>query len=172
MGHQPVSPPSRITGFQPVNNKKAPMTRPILIILILQTSGCTTYTTAQLHLTDQARKGIAIWSARESTRDAEIRETYAARRQSLDAAFDADVRAHAGQLDPAWVIESRRAYAAGLTLLGQSESNALATNDAARRDAAATDEALAKLAWLLQIQSDAESVFPNVLNFSAKGGPR
>jgi len=150
------------------------MTRPFLFILILQTTGCTPYTTAQLHLTDQARKGLAIWTARESTRDAETRTTFAAKRQALDAAFDADVRAHAAQLEPAWVIESRRAYAAGLTLLNQSESSALANNESARRDAAATDEALAKLAWLLQLQSDAASIFPfpNLLNSPAKGGPR
>jgi hypothetical protein len=139
----------------------------ILILLSVCTTGCTAYTTAQLHLTDQARKGVAIWSSRESARDAEIHQAYAARRQALDA----DVRAR-NHLDPAWVIESRRAYAAGLTLLNQSEANALATNESARRDAAATDEALAKLAWLLQIQSDAGSLFPNLLNSSAKGGPR
>lgn len=143
-----------------------------LILLTILTPGCTTYTTAQLRLTDQARKGIAIWAAREFTRDAEIHETYAAKRRSLDSAFDADVRAHSDQFDPAWVIESRRAYAAGLTLLNQSETSALATSEAARRDAAATEEALAKLAWLLRIQSDAGSIFSNLLNSSAKGGPR
>jgi hypothetical protein len=143
----------------------------LLVLCLLPLSGCTAYTTAQLHLTDQARKGVAVWTARESARDAETRAGYAAKRQALDAAFDADVRAR-NHLDPAWVIESRRAYAAGLTLLNQSEATALANNESARRDAAATEEALAKLAWLLQIQSDAGSLFPNLLNSSAKGGPR
>ena len=147
------------------------MTRPFLFILILQTTGCTPYTTAQLHLTDQARKGLAIWTARESTRDAETRTTFAAKRQALDAAFDADVRAHAAQLEPAWVIESRRAYAVALSQLDQSEYAELANNEEARRDAAATDDALARLAWLLQIQSDAESSMPNVFT-TPKGGTK
>jgi hypothetical protein len=144
----------------------------LTLLITLHAAGCTTYTTAQLHLTDQARKGVAIWTARESTRDTEVHQTYAAKRKALDDAFDADVRAHAGQLDPAWVIESRRVYATGLTLLNQSESTALANNDAARRDAAATDQALAKLAWLLSIQSDANSIFSDFFNSSPKGGPR
>jgi hypothetical protein len=145
--------------------------RVLLVLCLLPLSGCTAYTTARLHLTDQARKGVAIWSSRESAHDAETRAAYAAKRQALDAAFDTDIRAQT-QLDPAWVIESRRAYAAGLTLLNQSEANALATNESARRDAAATDEALAKLAWLLQIQSDANSLFTDVFSNPTKGGPR
>ena len=142
---------------------------PILIILILTSPGCSSYTAAQLRLTEQARKGVAIWSARESARDQDVRQAYAAKRKALDDAFDADARGRA-TLDAAWVIESRRAYVAGLGVLAQSESAALAGNDAARRDATATDEALAKLAWLLSIQADARSLFTDL--FTGKGGTK
>jgi hypothetical protein len=141
-----------------------------LALIILPTTGCTAYTTTQLHLADQARKGVAIWTARESARDDTVRQSYAAKRKALDAAFDADVRAQA-TLDPAWVIESRRAYAVALSQLDQSESTELANNEKARRDAAATDDALARLAWLLQIQADAESTIPNVFT-PPKGGTK
>jgi len=61
--------------------------------------------------------------------------------------------------DADWVIEARRGYAAGLNALAQAQSAALAANEAARRDAAATDAALEKLEWLLSIQSGFESLF-------------
>ena len=142
----------------------------LILTLFLPLPGCTAYTTAQLHLTDQARKGVAIWTAREAVRDDTVRQAYAARRKALDAAFDADVRAQT-TLDSAWVIESRRAYAVALSQLDQSESTELANNESARRDAAATDDALARLAWLLQIQADAQSSIDNVFT-TPKGGTK
>jgi hypothetical protein len=144
--------------------------RSLTLILLLPLTGCTAYTTAQLHLTEQARKGVAIWAARESARDDTVHQSYAAKRKALGAAFDADVRAQP-TLDPAWVIESRRAYAVALSQLDQSESVELASNESARRDAAATDHALARLAWLLQIQADAQSSITNVFT-APKGGPK
>jgi hypothetical protein len=141
-----------------------------LTLLLISLPGCTAYTAAQLHLAEQARKGVAIWTARESARDDAVRQSYATRRKALDAAFDADVRAQP-TLDPTWVIESRRAYAVALTLLDQSESAELSNNESARRDAAATDDALARLAWLLQIQADTESSISNVFT-TPKGGPK
>jgi hypothetical protein len=142
----------------------------VLTLLLVNASGCTAYTTAQLHLTEQARKGVALWTAREQARDDAVRQSYAAKRKALDAAFDADVRAQP-TLDATWVIESRRAYAVALSQLDQSESAELANNESARRDAAATDDALARLAWLLQIQADAESSITNVFT-APKGGTK
>ena len=144
--------------------------RTLFLILLVSLSGCTAYTTAQLHLTEQARKGMAIWTARESARDDTVRQAYTAKRKALDAAFDADVRAQA-TLDPAWVIESRRAYAVARSQLELSESAELASNESARRDAAATDDALARLAWLLQIQADAQRPIDNVFT-TPKGGTK
>ena len=137
-----------------------------LLLLVTACAGCSSYTASQTALAQQARKGVALWVSRESARDAEVQRAYETRRAALDAAFDADVRQRGGALDAEWVIEARRAYAAGLSALAQAQSSALAADDAARRDAAATDAALEKLEWLLSIQSGFVSLFDQ------KGGAR
>lgn len=130
----------------------------IVMSLLLMCSGCSTYTASQLALATQARKGVAIWSARETSRDDEVKQAYAAKRAALDQAFDADVRQQANP-SAEWIIEARKAYAIGLGAIGQSESAALAANDAARRDAAATDAALTQLQWLFSVQLNIEALF-------------
>jgi hypothetical protein len=130
-----------------------------LILLASACSGCASYTASQVQLAQQARKGVAIWSAREAQRDDDVQRIYAAKRQALDDAFDKDVHQQTGPIDAQWVIESRRAYAAGLASIQQQESAALAANAAAKNDATATDIALVKLLRLLSIQSDLETMF-------------
>lgn len=126
--------------------------------LIVTCTGCSSYTASQMALAGQARKGVAAWAARETARDDEVKQAYAARRKALDQAFDADVRQ---QTAPGadWIIEARKAYAIGLGALGQAQSAALAGNDAARRDAAATDAALAQLQYLMSIQLGIQTFF-------------
>ncbi len=139
------------------------MRRYWLIVLLIGTAvaggGCSSYTAAQLALVEQARKGVALWAGREVSRDDEVRRGFDARRKALDDAFDADARQQGVSIDAQWVVEARRGYAVGLAALSQAEKGALSANDAARRDAAATDAALAKLAWLGSFQSDVESLF-------------
>jgi hypothetical protein len=145
-----------------------------LLLAVTPCGGCSSYTASQAALAQQARKGVAIWASRETARDEEVRRSYDLKRAALDSAFDADARERAGAvgvgsgsaLDAEWVIEARRGYAAGLNALAQAQSAALAANEAARRDAAATDAALEKLEWLLSIQSGFESWFDQ------KGGAR
>jgi hypothetical protein len=136
-----------------------------LLLAVMPCSGCSSYTASQAALARQARNGVAVGVSRETARDEEVRRTYTQKRAALDSAFDADARGR-GALDADWVIEARRGYTAGLGALAQAESAALAANDAARRDAAATDAALEKLVWLLSIQSGFESLF------DTKGGAR
>ncbi|MDB5321018.1 MAG: hypothetical protein JWN40_2649 [Phycisphaerales bacterium] len=135
-----------------------------LLLIVTATGGCSSYTASQAKLAEQARKGVAVWVSRETARDEEVKRTYTLKRAALDSAFDADARQRTA-LDADWVIEARRGYAAGLGALAQAESAALSANEAARRDAAATDAALEKLVWLLSIQSGFESLFE-------KGGAR
>ncbi len=136
-----------------------------LLLTVTACGGCSSYTASQTKLAEQARKGVAVWVSRETARDEEVKRTYDLKRAALDSAFDADARQRGNVLDADWVIEARRGYAAGLGALAQAESAALSANDAARRDAAATDAALEKLVWLLSIQSGFESMFD-------KGGAR
>jgi hypothetical protein len=127
-------------------------------LLIVSSTGCSSYTASEMALTTQARKGVAIWTARETARDDEIKQNYSANRKALDEAFDADAHFQTNPT-PDWIIESRKAYAAGLDALNQSQSTALAANDAAHRDAAATDAALTQLQYLMSIQLGVESLF-------------
>lgn len=131
-----------------------------LLLLLLALQGCTTFTTTQLHLTQQARKGVAIWLTREQSRDEQTQQEFAQKRRQLAQAFDADTRAQA-TLDPDWVIEARKAYAAALDVLNQAEIAALAANQSARRDAQATDLALQRLIDLQSVQIEAINLIPS-----------
>jgi hypothetical protein len=133
-------------------------------VMVFVCGGCSSYTATQMRLVEQARKGVAIWQTRETAKDDEVRSAYAAKRKALDQAFDADIQQQQ-TLTAQWVVEARKAYAVGLNALAQNQAIALANNDAAKRDAAATDEALARLLALLSIQFDVESLLP-------KGGGR
>ena len=134
------------------------MTWITLTILSLSATGCANYTASQIALATQARKGVAIWQARETARDDDVKQTYAAKRKALDQAFDADVRAQTAPTAD-WIIEARKAYAVGLESLNQAQAAALSSNDAARRDAAATDAALVQIQSLLSIELGIESLF-------------
>lgn len=131
-----------------------------LLLLLLALPGCTTFTATQLQLTQQARKGVAIWIAREQSRDEQTQQEFAHKRKQLAQAFDADTRAQP-TLDPDWVIEARKAYAAALDLLNQAEIAALAANESARRDAQATDLALQRLIDLQTVQIEAANLIPS-----------
>jgi hypothetical protein len=128
-------------------------------VMLFVGAGCSSYTATQMRLVEQARKGVAIWQTRETAKDDEVRSAYAAKRKALDQAFDADIQQQQ-TLTAQWVVEARKAYSVGLNALAQNQAIALANNDAARRDAAATDEALARLLALLSIQFDVESFLP------------
>lgn len=130
-----------------------------LTLLLLLLPGCTAFTTTQLHLTQQARKGVAIWMAREQSRDEQTQQEFAHKRRQLAQAVDADTRDQAS-LSADWVIEARKAYAAALDLLNQAEMAALAGNESARRDAQATDQALQRLIDLQTVQIEATNLIP------------
>lgn len=107
------------------------MYRFVLILFVLL-GGCTPYTDAQLALITQARRGLELVDQAQYERAQLIERYHQLLRQTLDDAFDDDVRER-GALDPAWVIEHRRAYAAAL--------DALAAQRIASRDAHAATAA-------------------------------
>lgn len=103
------------------------MFRPILLLFLLL-AGCAPYTDAQLALITHARRGVELVDQAQHERGQLVEQYHRLQRRHLDDAFDDDVRERAS-LDPAWVIEHRRAYAMAL--------DALAAQQAASRDAAA-----------------------------------
>src|SRR5687767_4642377 len=94
-----------------------------LVLLVLMAPGCSPYVRVQMNLVEQARKGVeAATDAQGSSRQlADLSHTLQRRR--VDEAFDADVRdCSPKQLNPDWVIEHRRAYAAALDSLATQRS--------------------------------------------------
>jgi len=131
------------------------------MMVVLALAGCAPYTRVQIGLVEEARRGVAMWQERETERDAAARDQFTQRRAELGRAFDDDVRERAaagGEISPDWVVEARKAYAAGLDVIGKAESASVAGNETARRNADATDQALQKLLWLESMELDMASV--------------
>lgn len=138
----------------------------MMMLICLVPSGCASSTRAQMGLTAQARRGVAMWAAREEGRINEVAWQYGDRRRELDGAFDADVqrRAAGGQaLDTSWVIESRKAYAVGIEAIARAEAAARQAAETAKANAAATDALLVKLQSLQTARLGLESLIPDLI---------
>jgi hypothetical protein len=122
------------------------------ILLILLCSGCSAWNDAQIGLTTQARRGVANLVTRANTRQQATSELSRIRRQRLDEAFDQDVRQRQS-FDADWIIQHRKAYAAGLDAYAKQQSTEDAAMQSEKRDLAAIDAALERLLWLQSIQS-------------------
>ncbi|MDB5326471.1 MAG: hypothetical protein JWM57_2040 [Phycisphaerales bacterium] len=126
------------------------MSRLRILILLLFT-GCAPVLDAQLRLIDVSRKGLADVKQSLDQRQTLIASLQAAQRSQLDAAFDQDVNDQPS-LSPAWVIESRTAYAAAIEQFNQQRIASAAAADADRANLAAIDSALRQLEALSQAQ--------------------
>lgn len=100
------------------------------VFILLLPAGCAPYTDAQIALITQARRGLDLIEQSQSERGRLIADYHQLQRHQIDDAFDDDVHQRES-LDPEWVIEHRRAYAAALDALGAQR---IASRDA---DAAA-----------------------------------
>jgi hypothetical protein len=127
--------------------------RHLILAMTLTTfgAGCASYTQIQMKLVEQARKGVASAATFEQDRAALAAQVYQLRRQRLDEAFDADVRANES-IDAEWVIDHRRAYAAALEAYAKAEAGSAAAQATARQTLSDTEVALQKLLWLQSIQ--------------------
>jgi len=130
------------------------------LLLLICTGGCASYTQVQMDLVEQARKGVALVAQSHESRQQLIDELHVTRRRQLDEAFDADVRDVGDQLTPDWVIDHRRAYAAGIDALAGARNASLEAAEMERSNLAATDEALRRLYWLQSIQMQWMSLMP------------
>ena len=122
------------------------------IVLILLCSGCSAWNDAQIGLTTQARRGVVNLVKRSDARQQASLELSKLRRQRLDDAFDQDVRERRA-FDADWIIQHRKAYAAGLDAYARQQSAEEAAIQSEKRDLAAIDAALERLLWLQSIQS-------------------
>lgn len=112
--------------------------------------GCSPYFQAQIDLTEQSRKGVSMISQSLEKQQQLIQRFEQAQRQRIDNAFDADVHEQQ-QLSAAWVIDHRRAYAAAIDLLNESNHRNELSHQNDQRTLAAIDLALQKLEWLSSI---------------------
>ncbi|MFN4241810.1 MAG: hypothetical protein ACK4PI_01080 [Tepidisphaerales bacterium] len=123
----------------------------VVLGAVLGVVGCGPYAQWQAELASQGREGLRrVDAAREASSKA-VRQYLLERRQRLDEAFDADVRAQ-GTLDAEFVIAARRLYAAGLDGLAEAAARQAEADRVAADNAAAADAALAALQRLLEAQ--------------------
>jgi hypothetical protein len=115
-------------------------------------TGCAPWNAAQSNLVTQAQRGITNCVARADERAITLKDLAALRRQRLDESFDQDVRERQ-LLDPAWVIDHRKAYAVGIDAYAKQQAAQEAAAREEKRDLAAVSDALARLQWLQSIQS-------------------
>lgn len=119
----------------------------------LAACGCGPYAGVQAELAAQGREGLRRVEAARASEGALVEKWLSERRERLDSAFDADVRAQ-GTLEAAWVIEARRAYAAGIDALSSARSSHERASEVAADNAKAADEALALLERMLRRQAE------------------
>ena len=128
----------------------------LALVLLLLLPACADWTAAQLELVRQAERGVVSARRSAEAQAALLAAADEARRLELDAAFDADVRVRGGGkgLSAEWVVEARRAYAAGLALLDEQRRQHERAAEVDRRNALAAEAALARLRDLLETQAE------------------
>ena len=124
----------------------------VIVLGLSVLAGCSALNDAQLNLTTQARHGLVLIAQADEQRDAAIAELARLRRQRLDEAFDADVRERE-TLDPEWVIDARKGYAAALDAYAKAQATDEANSAQRHRNLESIDAALGRLQWLQSIQS-------------------
>ena len=126
----------------------------IALLALLASSGCATFTRAEMELVTQARRGIELVSQHDEQRDRAVEELARLRREKLDAAFDEHVRERAAQetLDPDWVIEARRAYAVALDAYARSQSANERSALVRKQNLAAINASLDRLHWMQSVR--------------------
>ncbi|MGN6505658.1 MAG: hypothetical protein ACTHM6_08855 [Tepidisphaeraceae bacterium] len=92
-----------------------------LLLMAIPLAGCSPAIDAELKLIDASRHGITLVKAGVSDRQASLAAMQAAARSRLDAAFDADVKAQPQPINPDWIVDARRAYAAAIDAQTQQQ---------------------------------------------------
>lgn len=101
-----------------------------------------------MDLVRQARNGVALVIEQQKEQSQAQEELSRLQRLRLDEAFDADVEDRGVELTSDWVIEARKAYAAGLDAYARQRDARQRSDEALRRNLDAADAALQRLQWL------------------------
>jgi hypothetical protein len=124
-----------------------------ICFLAITCAGCMPYVDAQMQLTEQARRGVAIAQKALADKKRIVEQYQKLQRAQIDAAFDLDVRERdRANLTPEWIVEHRKAYAAVLEALAAQHAASLKADDSTARTLAATEEALRQLLILQSFQ--------------------
>jgi hypothetical protein len=117
-------------------------------------SGCATFTRAEIDLVTQTRRGIALIAQHDVDRDRAVLELARLRREKLDDAFDADARDRADQesLDADWVIEARRAYAVAIDAYAKAQAANERSAQVRKQNLTAIIAALDRLQWMQSLR--------------------
>jgi len=125
-----------------------------LLLLLLALPGCSSAINAELSLIDQSKRAVAAVDASLKDREAIAQEDFDTRRAKLDAAFDADLAAHAGDLSTAWVTDARRAYGDAIDALNAAKLQSQQAAQADQENLDAVNQALDELTTLNRAQLD------------------
>lgn len=123
----------------------------LLLCIIPLVTGCAPVIQAELDLVAASRKGVAMTRESVEARQELVSSLLKRDRDALATAFDEDVLAQ-DALDPAWVIEARRAYATAFEAMVRRDESVRASFLADLDNLAAIDEALVELERLNQQQ--------------------
>ena len=127
--------------------------RTFVALLALMCAGCTPYVDAQMQLTEQARRGVALAQKALADKKRIVEQYHQLQRAQIDAAFDLDVRERdRANLTPQWIVEHRKAYAAVIDALDAQANASRAADDSTTRTLTAAEDALKQLIILQSFQ--------------------
>jgi uncharacterized protein YciI len=157
MGETPIPRPKSIS-------KRAANRLAVILttVVLFAVAGCQA-PTATLDLLTVAQQGLADARAAQQTLHDQQLQQFQAQQQTLDAAFDADVRlVAAGQLtdadgrpvelDPEWIISARKGYSAARDILAQQARQADAAHTIHMDNLDAAAEAIHLAEQLITLQ--------------------
>lgn len=139
--------------------------------LALLVNGCSGFGEAQMHLVEQARRGLDITRTVQTDHAQIISQLYQLQQQRLADGFDADVRQQTA-LSADWIVEHRKAYTVALTALERQRAISAEADTAALRNLAAVDTALQRLLVLQSLQlrvTSLDGIIPGPLSVTNSG---
>jgi len=122
-----------------------------LCLVSIAACGCAPVIDAELGMIEQSRRGVSVVKDSVEQRRELVTTLLAKDRAALDEAFDADA-SQREQIDTAWLLEARQAYAAAVEALARRDASVEKSFDADVDNLSAIDDALIELDRLNRAQ--------------------